>query len=476
MLAMQRSRTIASAWRHWDVALFLLGAAGVLLALTFGYGYLVGNKSWWPYRHVRAVEHAVKEIRADVRSWSRGGAPYTRRTSRTEGGVITYDPVLAFDGYTFVTAYRNGRFGMSLIDMQGNTVHSWDKAISELYPDGPPPFLDELPADADANIQGSVLLPNGDVVFNLYNTGTVRLDRCSNVVWLLAEPTHHSVELTWDGNFIISAHADKGYEWVPERYRLDPAPDRGFYYNQTVLIVSPEGRVIRSIPLLDSIHRSGYEALLVAGSAGGELFENRINFVDPLHLNDAEMLSPAMADKFPLFEAGDIMVSVRRPSFILVLDGKTGDVKWATAGQFHMQHDPDFLPNGNILIYDNRVTVDDTGRRGGPLPGSSRIIEMDPVSQKIVWSYDGAAEQKFYAHRRGLADRLPNGNVLAVDPEEGRVFEVAPGAGDEIVWDYVNLIEPGSTGQLIDARRYPADGLDFLGKSCPELISRQIER
>jgi Arylsulfotransferase (ASST) len=306
---------------------------------------------------------------------------------------------------------------------------------------------------------------------NMYNTGTVRLDRCSNIVWLLQQPTHHSLEQTWDGNLIVSSHEEYGREWVPERFRVDPAPDEGFYYNQAVKIVSQEGEVLRSIPVLEAIHRSGWDALLVAGSAGGELFENRVNLLDPLHLNDSEVLSPAMADAFPLFEAGDIMVSFRRPSFILVLDGETGDVKWGTGGQFHMQHDPDFLPNGHILIYDNRVTVDDRGRRGRPLEGSSRVIEMDPVTQRIVWSYDGAPDHKFYAYARGISDQLPNGNVLITDPEEGRVFELARSAGDRIVWDYVNLIEPKVAGMLIDARRYPADHVRFLDQSCPAVAS-----
>src|SRR5260370_508482 len=52
------------------------------------------------------------------------------------------------------------------------------------------------------------------------------------------------------------------------------------------------------------------------------------------------------------------------------------------------QHDPDILPNGHILVYDNLGGMVDGDRP----EGRSRILEIDPMTQKIVWKYEGGPE------------------------------------------------------------------------------------
>ena len=64
-------------------------------------------------------------------------------------------------------------------------------------------------------------------------------------------------------------------------------------------------------------------------------------------------------------------------------------------GPFVRQHDPDFLPNGNLLVYDNRG--------GDPACGGSRILEIEPATQKMVWRYDGCGETPFPQPRAGRA-------------------------------------------------------------------------
>ena len=77
---------------------------------------------------------------------------------------------------------------------------------------------------------------------------------------------------------------------------------------------------------------------------------------DPYHLNDVEELRPEMAAAFPLFKAGDLLVDLRNLQTMVVLDGQTREVKWSMTGPFFGQHDPDFAPNGHIIMFDNRIT------------------------------------------------------------------------------------------------------------------------
>ena len=88
------------------------------------------------------------------------------------------------------------------------------------------------------------------------------------------------------------------------------------------------------------------------------------------------------------------------------------------------------LPNGNILIFDNGPT-----RLDQTFP-FSRVIEVNPAANDIVWRYQDPNAQGFYSDRISNAQRLPNGNTLINEGMFGRFFEVT--LAGEVVWEYVN--------------------------------------
>ncbi len=304
------------------------------------------------------------------------------------------------------------------------------------------------------SIHGASMTPEGDAIMNVYGLGTVKLDRCSRPLWSIDYETHHDFDFLPNGDLLIVGWR-RITEERPDRPRLYPGPE-GYYLDETLIRVSAEGEILEEWSLIDALYASGRQELLFSGT--GSSVASRV--ADPLHNNTVEILGAEMADAFPLFEAGDIMVSFRNINTILVLDGRTRKVKWSTTGPFLGQHDPDFLPDGHILLYDNRITG------GKALFGNTRLIELDPVSKRIVWEWEGKGEYAFYNRSRGEQAPLPNGNVLAVDAHGGRVFEVEPESGD-VVWEWVNLVEPGWVSLVVDAERYPADQVRFLGKPCP---------
>jgi len=63
----------------------------------------------------------------------------------------------------------------------------------------------------------------------------------------------------------------------------------------------------------------------------------------------------------------------------------------------------------------------------------SRVLEIDPVSLELVWSYRAA---NFYSFNISSAQRLPNGNTLITEGAPGRVFEAT--ADGDIVWEFMN--------------------------------------
>jgi hypothetical protein len=428
--------------QNWDFVLFCIG----LLGVVFAGGLAVGKYHFFPYQPINNGFDTLMDWRENWRHYLQIRSKYLLPTARTAGGVTVHDQASVWPGYTFLTMYRNGRYGASLIDMKGRLLHVWDVAFSDIWPD--PKHLEVTPPDYDVYIHGSALLADGDVIFNLSGLGAVRIDACSQIVWKVPAATHHKVDYLANGETLIPARR-RHHAASPRRPWLGPAPS-GHFIEDTVLRVRPDGSVAEEISILDVLYDSGWQALLVAHAGPGGAKRE-----DPTHLNDAEVLRADLADSFPLFEAGDVALSLRNLNTILIVDGRTWRIKWTMTGPFLQQHDPDFLPNGHILVFDNQRDFH-----------ASRILEIDPVTRQIVWSYRGTDSEPFYTAIRGQQQALPNGNILLVEADGGRVFEIAREPKTRIVWEYVNLVEDGFVGLISDAHRVAPERLTFLGRRC----------
>jgi outer membrane protein assembly factor BamB len=158
---------------------------------------------------------------------------------------------------------------------------------------------------------------------------------------------------------------------------------------------------------------------------------------------------------------GDILASYRPTSTVIRISRTTGKILWklgspTVAGQ----HAPTLLANGNILIFDNGVH-----RLDDPVP-FSRVIEVDPATNTIVWKYQDKPAWNFFSPRMGCAQRLPNGNTLITESSFGRLFEVTNEG--EIVWEYVNPFfgkpffggpPTSESNQVFRAIRYSAEDI-----------------
>jgi uncharacterized protein (UPF0248 family) len=104
---------------------------------------------------------------------------------------------------------------------------------------------------------------------------------------------------------------------------------------------------------------------------------------------------------------GDVLVSYRPTSTVIRIDRRTGEIMWKLGPPtLSGQHAPTPLEKGNILIFDNEVH-----RLDDPLP-FSRVIEINPVTNEIVWTYQDRPVSNFFSPRMGNAQRLSNDNTL----------------------------------------------------------------
>ncbi len=150
---------------------------------------------------------------------------------------------------------------------------------------------------------------------------------------------------------------------------------------------------------------------------------------DYYHLNSVQALpATGLGAEDRRFQEGHWLISMRNLNLILILDRHSKDVVWDFGpGELIGQHMPRMLDDGNILVFDNG------GSRDRPY---TRVIEIEPTTKEIVWTYTGSPPGSFFSVRCGGAQRLPNGNTLITDHDDGRAFEVT--REGEIVWDWYN--------------------------------------
>ena len=427
------------------------------------YGYLVGARKIFPYEVIKSAKSAG----AEFWNWAELYLPFRQpedhphvilwHKREDDGQTFRTDP----DALTFITAYRPGGFSLFLVDATGARRYEWHipkAALEQLQRNDPWP----LPAGYNA-IMGAYLYANGDVVFNMNFKALVRIDRCSRLLWYLNRNTHHSIFVD-----------DEGFIWVPGRRLVEQAREslpkvKPPFWDDLVLKVSPDGQVVQEFSVLEALFKGGYEGLVLGGTQDRPTTTSD----DPLHLNDVEVLSAAFASHNAFAEAGDILVSLRTIDTIAVVDKKSHAVKYAIAGNVLRQHDPDALDNGHILVFNNRTARGQHNEaRYLTEPqafGYSRVVEFDPQTRKVVWRFSGTKKQPFYTSIQGAQQALDNGDVLIVEAEGGRVFEVNRKT-HEIVWQFRNKIGKTAKGMLLGrvtgAERYHAGDLSFLDASC----------
>ena len=314
-----------------------------------------------------------------------------------------------------------------LMDMEGRPVHRWRFRYERAFPD-----LDtDLPTTPTGREfwRRAMLLPNGDVIAIFEGQGLIRIDRRSRLVWAAPIGAHHDLFMAPDGQLWVLS---RKVQIIPEINAEEPV------FEDFVTVVNGEGQVVREISILKALWNSDYRALLSLAPQSGDI----------LHTNALFPLTGDFSDKIPAFRKGNLLLSMPHINTLAILDPEREEIVWTLAGASHFQHCPTLIPSRGLLLLDNRWR-----------PGqSSRGLEIDPVTQKVLWQYQGTPELPFYTEYNGAAYRLANGNTLLVESDAGRAIEVDP-AG-QLVWGFrtPHRTKDGLVATLFDLKRIdPAD-------------------
>ncbi|MHB8466065.1 MAG: aryl-sulfate sulfotransferase [Acidimicrobiales bacterium] len=315
-------------------------------------------------------------------------------------GLVYNDESKGFGGYTLFSPAR-GRHA-DLLDPEGRIVHQWH------HPEG---------------IQHLKWLPNGRLLVHTLppesaegaekiggSAGAlIELDHESNVVWEYRDAfMHHDYQRLDNGNTLVIRWTKLPTD-VAARVQGGhiAAEDPDWMWGDVVREIDPAGTMVREWRSWEHLSTDHHVKCPL---------ESRKEWT---HLNSIEIGSD-----------GAWLLSFRLTSTVAIVDSATGDVRWRWgADALSHQHHASWLPNGHVLVFDN-------GCHRRDAPSFSRVVELDPQSQKVEWSYYGQPILAFYSFMISGCERLPNGNTLITEGATGRLFEVT--AEHETVWEYVS--------------------------------------
>jgi hypothetical protein len=372
--------------------------------------------------------------------------PYLQgyRPAGEGSAVVTVHEPGAWDGLNF---YTSGHAPEAVLaDMDGRILHRWGYPLrrlrTELYRD--PETRDQI--RRIEYFRRARLLPDGSVLAIYEGLGVVKLDLDSELVWSYEGGAHHDLDLAPDGRIWV---LDREGREIPRLGR------EGAVLEDQVTVLNPDtGRVERKISILEAFERSEY----------AELLERMPPRPDLLHTNTLEILDGRLAPGHdggpegvpngnPAFRAGNLLLSVLELDALAVLDPEREEIVWARTGIWRKQHQPTVLANGNLLLFDN------TGPLREGVPDRSRVLELDPRTMEVVWSFGGDRATDFFSRTLGSSQRLPNGNTLITESENGRALEVT--RDGEVVWELRSPHRAGEENELVavlfELERLPRD-------------------
>lgn len=357
----------------------------------------------------------------------------------TDLGVLILDRARAQPGLTFFTNAND--CASYLITLEGGEVRSWRHEPCELW-------------------GNSILLPSGEVL-TLHrdpeedgakqavgaNRKLLKLGWSGEVLLEKPMPVHHDVDLMPDGGI---ATLTWRHQVIPE---IHPSiPVRAHFVRE----LGPGGEDRRETSLMELLLDSR-DILEIQPVEPKPKKRESVEEIDLLHANSLEWLrEPELAARNPLYAPTNVLLCMRHQDLVMIVDWPARKILWAWGqGELSGPHDATLLPNGNILVFDN-----------GLARKWSRIVEVNPLENRIVWEYRAPEPEDFFTMTRGAAQRLPNGNTLVTYSRRGIIFEVTPDG--ETVWLFKNARdeEGGARSAIVRARRIieapAADGTRFL--------------
>ena len=425
-----------------------------VLGLPFAFGLYSGYQKTIVFKTVMDLKNAVEKslvlVKEESSTLTKTHPSHFLQPAKYKGSGVTVNDVTTDKAeFIFMSGFFDGGNELRIIRRDGTIVSRWPVIFSEIFPDtshihNPPE------TDWNIDIHGALALSDGSVVFNFEYAGLVKLDHLGNIVWKVPRETHHSVELSEDGGFWVCCR-----RFHPEQSDSLFPPFETPFFEDTILKVSQDGKILTEISVPKLFYDNGLESMLT--STGDNITVGTHWDKEIVHLNKIEELYSDIAKTFPMFKANDLALSFRKYNLIVIMSPETKKIKWWKIGPWVRQHDPEFSTNGTIVIFNNN-----TYRTAFKhpyydkslitIPPVSNIIEYNPNTGTHRVIYGGKANNKMLSVIRGKVELTKNGGLLITEFEGGRVFEIDDNGRK--IWEYINRYDADEVAEITEARVY----------------------
>lgn len=315
-------------------------------------------------------------------------------------------------GYTLVVSIPHCT--ADLVGPEGEVARSWRATDAARW------FRAKLSIDGDLVVIGRERERSPETDF------LACYDWDGDLRWRASAPVHHDFDWSPEGEIVALGKEVRTVAGEPVE-------------DNPLLFFSPEGELLRSLSLLDVLvqHPEVYELPRFRPSAnvqGAEIFHaNSICWMD----------QPQLEGEGDWWRPTNVALSIRNQNLVVIVDTETRELVWSWGpGELELQHEATFLANGNLLLFDNGALTRDY----------SRLLQVDPRTDSVVWEYTTTPPQRFFSSGRGTTEAIPGGGVLTANSNSGEVFEL-DGQG-EIVWAWINP-HGGESRGVVRAHRYP---------------------
>jgi hypothetical protein len=271
-----------------------------------------------------------------------------------------------------------------------------------------------------STVRSCILLPQRNLVAYIDETQSLfRLDQNSEVVWSNnSYQFHHTMNLDADNNLWVCSSQ------VGELINKNDSEPTKYRDDCITKIDLETGKVLFHKSLTEICLENDLTYLSFGQSNGLQ------GGSDPFHLNDIE---PVIEDGL-IWKKGDLLLSLRHRSTILLYRPSTGKVLKVINGKFLNQHDVDILTDSTIAIFNNNVSTIGFGST----PFFSKEFDDPKVSVDLGYSriviYNilngnsslflevSIEDEEIYTHSEGEVEFLNNGLVYVENQNDGRMY------------------------------------------------------
>ena len=391
------------------VPLWLLVLVGWLAIIaTIGFGASVLNPPSQPQWRAAVlgvaglpdlIGRSFHRVKTVPRPFAGGGLP------RVPQGLVR-NPAFSDPGAILLTAFDEGlkRPVVRLIRLSdGAVLHQYAPDIDAVNRRSTfTSALIDLKRDRNVTLNlmmHPLLMPDGGLITH-DSSPLSRFNACGKLDWMIDGIFHHSVERDADGNI-----------WASFRFPHAQIPDVGPQFNdEGFMQVSPDGKQLFVARIADVLDTNGL----------GGLWRSHPYSDDPFHLNDVQ---PILTSG-PYWHKGDLLLSLRNLSTLLLYRPSTGQVLWHKTGPWAMQHDVSVIDDHRISVFNNNWRV---AYPEGEVDGTNRVAVYDFATDQVTFPMDKVMKAlDINTRAQGRATPLPGGDFMIEETERGRVLRAAP--------------------------------------------------